>query len=66
MKIGEIKLKTIEPEAGMVLTNGDVYKDGIVYLGCNDKPDNWDEITVAEYETIKEEMEKQEEIIAEQ
>ena len=58
MKIGEIKLQTIEPDEGMVLTNGEAYKEGIVYLGCTDKPGNWHEITVAEYEPIKKAMEE--------
>lgn len=36
---------------GMVLTNGETYSTE-VYLGCNDKPENWHEITDAEYEEI--------------
>ena len=32
---------------GMVLTNGEAYSDadGTIYLGVNDSPDNWYEIT---------------------
>lgn len=36
---------------GYVLTNGEAYGKEI-YLGCNDKPENWHEITDAEYEEI--------------
>jgi hypothetical protein len=38
----------------MVLTNGETYSSvgGSVYLGVNDSPDNWHEITEAEYEEI--------------
>ena len=35
----------------MVLTNGEAYGKTI-YLGINDKPENWYEITDEEYEEI--------------
>lgn len=42
---------------GMVLTNGKDYGK-VVYLGINDAPDNWYEITEAEYaEKMREEAE---------
>lgn len=47
-KIEIIKLTASE---GHVLTNGDAYGKEI-YLGINDSPDNWHEITDAEYEVI--------------
>lgn len=50
-----IKLKASE---GMILTNGEVYGKE-AYLGCNDKPDNWYEITVEEAEKIQEERNKE-------
>ncbi len=34
---------------GKILTNGEAYGK-TVYLGVNDKPENWYEITEAEYE----------------
>ena len=37
---------------GHYLTDGDVYSKE-VYLGVNDSPDNWSEITKAEYEQIQ-------------
>lgn len=41
---------------GMILTNGESYGKKI-YLGANDKPDNWHEVTEAEYEEIIKEEE---------
>ena len=41
---------------GMILTNGEVY-GRVVYLGSGDNPDNWWEITEAEYESITENTE---------
>ena len=42
---------------GMVLTNGEVY-GRVVYLGDGDSPDNWHEITDAEYAEILAEQER--------
>lgn len=44
MKMTTIELRKITASEGMVLTNGEVYSKE-VYLGCNDSPDNWYEIT---------------------
>lgn len=41
----------------MVLTNGEAYGKTI-YLGINDKPENWYEITDEEYEEILKEQEE--------
>ena len=41
-----IKLTASE---GMTFTNGEVYGK-IVYLGVNDKPENWHEISEEEYQ----------------
>ena len=38
---------------GMTLTNGKFFSKN-VYLGCNDSPDNWREITDEEAEKLKE------------
>ena len=53
MKMTTIELRKITASEGMVLTNGEVYSKEI-YLGCNDSPDNWHEITEAEYNEIQE------------
>lgn len=41
---------------GMMLTNGEAYSKE-VYLGKNDKPENWHEITDEEYNRIMKEQE---------
>ena len=46
--ISIIKLTASE---GYVLTNGEAYGEEI-YLGCNDRPENWREINRAEYDEI--------------
>ena len=54
MEIKIIKLTEIKAAENMVLTNGTAYSSvgGTVYLGCNSNPENWHEITEAEYEKI--------------
>lgn len=54
-----VELNILTADNGMVLTDGETYSSvgGQVYLGCNDNPDNWHEITEEEYNAI---MEKQE------
>lgn len=49
MKKTTIELIKLTASKGRVLTNGEAYGKEI-YLGCNDSPDNWSEITDAEYE----------------
>lgn len=44
--MSRIKLTATE---GMILTNGEIY-GRFVFLGTGDSPDNWYEITEAEYE----------------
>lgn len=51
-----IELRKLTAAEGMVLTNGEAYGKEI-YLGKNDSPDNWHEITDAEYEKILAEQE---------
>ena len=54
MKISTIELRKLTANDGMVLTNGEAYGKEI-YLGKTDSPDNWYEITDAEYaEKMKE------------
>lgn len=55
MKISIIEIQTITASEGMVLTNGEAFSDvgGIVYLGKNDIPENWYEITAEEAEQLQ-------------
>lgn len=46
-----IELTKLTASEGMMLTNGTAYGKE-VYLGCNDREDNWHEITETEYENI--------------
>lgn len=50
--IKSIKLTAAE---GMTLTNGEAYGKE-VYLGCNDSPDNWQEITDSEAAALQAEL----------
>ena len=47
----KIELRKLTAAEGMTLTNGEAYGKEI-YLGKNDNPDNWYEITDIEYEQI--------------
>ena len=53
MKISTIELRKLTANDGMVLTNGEAYGREI-YLGKNDSPENWREITEEEYKAILE------------
>lgn len=55
MKIETIELRKMTANQGMVLTNGEAYSSvgGSVYLGKNDKPENWHEITEEEYNELQ-------------
>lgn len=58
MKITTIELRKLTATEGYVLTNGETYSKEI-YLGVNDSPDNWHEITEEEYaEVLKAEEEQ--------
>lgn len=46
-----ITIRKLTATEGMTLTNGEAYGKEI-YLGKNDSPENWHEITDAEYEEI--------------
>ena len=56
-----ISVTELTAAEGMVLTNGETYSTEI-YLGVNDSPDNWHEITEEEYNTILEAEKEQEEM----
>ena len=47
MKITTIELRKLTASVGMTLTNGEVYSKE-VYLGCNDREENWHEIPDSE------------------
>ena len=56
MKEEKIVLRKLTASDGYVLTNGEAYGKEI-WLGANDKAENWHEITDAEYEAIIKETE---------
>lgn len=53
-----ITLRKLTASEDHVLTNGEVYGKEI-YLGINDKVENWYEITAAEYADIEAKEEKE-------
>ena len=55
-----ITIRKLTASEGMTLTNGEVYGKQI-YLGVNDSPDNWHEITDEEYAHIMALQESEEE-----
>lgn len=54
-----ITLRKLTADEGMVLTNGEAYGKEI-YLGIYDSPENWHEITDAQYAQILAAQEKEE------
>ena len=57
MKEETITLRKLTASEGFTLTNGEAYGKEI-YLGKYDSPENWHEITDAEYEAILAEKEE--------
>lgn len=55
MKTKTVELRVLKASKGMVLTDGEGYSsvDGEVYLGINDSPNNWHEITEEEYNLLE-------------
>lgn len=53
-----MSLREKKASVGMVLTNGKAFSDvgGTVYLGCNDKPENWYEITEEKAINLQEQL----------
>ena len=64
MEIKKIELTEIKAAENMVLTNGTAYSSvgGSIYLGINDNPDNWHEITEEEYNEIQKQNEEENEL----
>lgn len=54
MELITFEMRELKAAEGMVLTNGESFSDigGSVYLGVNDSPENWCEITAEEYNNI--------------
>lgn len=54
-----VQIRILKADENMVLTNGEAFSSvgGEVYLGINDSPDNWWEITQEEFEKIQKENE---------
>ena len=50
-------ITVLSPAEGMRLTDGETVADGEVYLGVNAAPDAWREVTEAEAEEIRAEVE---------
>ena len=50
MELITFEMRELKAADGMVLTNGEVFSDagGSVFLGVNDSPENWNEITAEE------------------
>lgn len=57
MKTNPIQLIVLEPDEGMVLTNGETYSYK-VYLGIHDSPDNWREVPESEMPGGEEQQEE--------
>ena len=51
-------ITVLSPAEGMRLTDGETVADGEVYLGVNATPDAWREVTEAEAEEIRAEVER--------
>lgn len=57
MKMTTIELRKLTAAKGKTLTNGEAFGKEI-YLGCNDSPENWSEITDEEANRLIEEKEE--------
>ena len=54
MELITFQMRELKAAENMVLTNGEAFSSvgGSVYLGVNDDPENWHEISRSEYEQI--------------
>lgn len=57
MEISKIEIRKLTASEGMTLTDGEIFGKEI-YLGKNDKPENYNEITDAEAEKLQKELEE--------
>ena len=57
-RITENGITVLTPAEGMRLTDGEIVADGEVYLGVNATPDTWREVTEAEADIIRAEVER--------
>ena len=59
IQIKKVDLRIMKADNDKVLTNGETYSSvgGHVYLGTNDSPENWYEISKEAYEDILKEKE---------
>jgi predicted RNA-binding protein len=55
-----INLRQLKATPGMVLTNGEVYNEDVIYLGINEDINTWYEITYEEYQEIEAKKQAQE------
>ena len=62
-QIKTVQLRILTAAEGMVLTNGSDFScvSGSVYLGVNDSPDNWYEVTEERAEELKEKLKEMQE-----
>lgn len=51
-------ITVLSPAEGMRLTDGETVAEGEVFLGANAEPDAWREVTEAEAEAIRAEVER--------
>ena len=58
MRTTDNGITVLSPAEGMRLTDGETVADGEVYLGVNAAPDAWREVTEAEAEEIRAEVER--------
>ena len=65
MEITTIELRKITASPNMVLTNGEAFSGvgGNIFLGKNENPNNWYEITEEEYNTIVERTKAEEKVV---
>ena len=51
-------ITVLSPAEGMRLTDGEIVAEGEVFLGANDEPNAWREVTETEAEAIRAETER--------
>ena len=64
-RITDNGITVLSPAVGMRLTDGETVAEGEVFLGTNDAPSAWREVTEAEADAIRAEAERMAEAEAE-